>query len=131
MVRCKKICTSLKKGKIYTNEKFCITKHIGLKFICLLGHNYLNLLPKNFFYTMFLSSLKWSNVSLTDNKKLMIINVHNYLLKANFTEKSLLKLKLRKQVAEAQMWLRVQLEVLYLTGISAVLVHLHHEKSIK
>jgi hypothetical protein len=61
----------------------------------------------------------------------MIINVHNYLPKANFTEKSHLKLKLRKQVAEAQMWLRVQLEVLYLTGISVVLVHLHHEKSMK
>ena len=61
----------------------------------------------------------------------MIINVHNYLPKANFTEESHLKLKLRKQVAEAQMWLRVQLEVLYLTGISAVLVHLHHEKGMK
>ena len=57
--------------------------------------------------------------------------MHNYLPKANFTEESHLKLKLRKQVAEVQMWLRVQLEVLYLTGISEVLVYLHHEKSIK
>src|SRR2546421_4860908 len=39
MVRCKKICTSLKIGKIYAKKKICVTKHGGLKFIYLFEHN--------------------------------------------------------------------------------------------
>lgn len=60
----------------------------------------------------------------------MITSVHNYSSKANFTEKSHLKLKLRKRVAEALGILRVQLGALCQTRISTVMVHLHYIKHL-
>jgi hypothetical protein len=58
------------------------------------------------------SSLKQNSGLLVDNKKLIILSVHNYSSKTNFTKESHLKLKLRKQVAETLVILRIQLGVL-------------------
>jgi hypothetical protein len=96
MVRCKKICTSLKKDKIYTKKKFWITKYNGLRFTYLLGYNCLNLLLKFFYYMMLSFFSKQKGRPLINNEKLIILSVHNYSSKINFTEKSYLKLKLCK-----------------------------------
>jgi hypothetical protein len=49
---------------------------------------------------MDISSTKWSDAPLTDNEKLMIINIYNYFLKANSKKKNHQKVTLCKHIAE-------------------------------
>src|SRR5947199_10228581 len=52
------------------------------------------------YFTMDISSTKWSGVPLIDNEKLMVINVYNYFSGANSKKEDHQKVTLRKHVVE-------------------------------
>ena len=74
------------------------------------------------------SPLKRNGAPLTENEKLMIININNYFSGANSIENDHKTLTLRKRVAEVLGVAERTVGMWYQTGTGVMTVHLHHKK---